>query len=275
MTVRRRLGCVEIWFAVAVFALGTAVSNRVAGQETDKSPPGKLADRDNPNNPNYRLPGNEHKGGAERDKLLGTIKETLNALTPKPPHSKKADEDLFVVGTIDLQNHHAAVDYLIKEGVQQTAEFIADFVLGKTGGAIREWRAFDRVKTMKAAEVLLAKTKSESIEGRLAAFKMSTGGKKSPDDYFVVGTADMNSATMNADIRFEILNGVKAAADFLIDFIFNRPKSHKGEWHVFFRGHTEAQAVEYRQQMRDWYDSLEAERARLAAIYHAKTTRRC
>jgi hypothetical protein len=91
----------------------------------------------------------------------------------------------------------------------------------------------------------------------------------------VVGTADMNPRTQNADIRFEVLNGVKSAADFLIDFIFARPKDHKGEWHVFYRARTEAQATTYRQQMRDWYDSLEAERAQLAAIYNAKTTRRC
>ncbi|MGO9114558.1 MAG: hypothetical protein ACLP9L_35530, partial [Thermoguttaceae bacterium] len=149
------------------------------------------------------------------------------------------------------------------------------FVLDKGPREVREWRVFARAKTAKAAEVLRAKAKSESIEDQLAAFKLSTRGKKSPDDYFVIGTADMNSATLNADIRFEILNGVKKAADFLIDFIFNRPKNHKGEWHVFYRAHTEAEAIEYRQQMRDWYDSLEAERARLAAIYNAKTTRRC
>ena len=92
---------------------------------------------------------------------------------------------------------------------------------------------------------------------------MSTSGKKSPDDFFVIGTADLNTTTQHADIRFEILNGVKNAADFLIDFIFNQPKNHQGEWHVFFRGHTEAQAVEYRQKMRDWYDNLEAQRASL------------
>ena len=103
----------------------------------------------------------------------------------------------------------------------------------------------------------------------------SKSGKKSLDDYFVVGTADVNSATQHADVRFEILGGVKSAADFLIDFIFNRPKDHKGEWHVFYRAPTEAKAIEYRQQMRDWYDSLQAQRAQIAAIYKAKTTARC
>jgi hypothetical protein len=216
----------------------------------------------------------EHKEGPERDKLLDSIKKTLNDTTPKP-RSKKSDDDLFVVGTIDLRNHHAIVDFLIKEGVQQTADFIADFVLSKEPGAVREWRVFARTKTIKAAEVLRAKAKSESIEDQLAAFKLTPPSKKSPDDYFVVGTADLNLSTSHADIRFEILGGVKNAADFIIDFNFNRPKNHQGEWHVFYRAHTESKAVEYRQAMRDWYDSLEAQRAQMAAIYKAKTTARC
>ena len=214
------------------------------------------------------------KGGADRDKCW-PIKDKLDAADIKPPHSKKADDDFFVVGTIDLKDKHAAVDFVIKQGIQQATDFIADFVAGKGPGMIREWRVFGRTKNAKAAEVMRTKAKAESIEGQLAAFKMSTSGKKTPDDYFVVGTADLNKATENADIRFEILKGIKDTADFLIDFIFNSPKNHKGEWHVFFRGHTEAQATDYRQQMRDWYDNMEAERAQLAAIYNAKTTARC
>jgi len=269
MKMLRHLGCVEIWFAVAVFVIGTAVSNSVSG----KPPATKPAGSDDPNSPNYRLPGNEQKGGGERDNLLATIKEKLD--TFKPNFGKKADEDFFVVGTIDLQDHHATVDFVIKEGIQQTADFIADFALGKARGVIREWRVFGRAKNMKAAEAVRAKAKAQSIEDQLAAFKLSTSGKKSLEDYFVVGTADMNCTTLHADIRFEVLSGVKSAADFLIDFIFNRPKDHKGEWHVFYRAPTEAKANEYRQQMRDWYDSLQAQRAQLAAIYKAKTTARC
>ena len=145
---------------------------------------------------------------------------------------------------------------------------------GKEPRMVREWRVFARTKNAKAAEAQRLKAKSQSIEDQLAAFKLSTSGKKSPDDYYVIGTADMNSVTQHADIRFEILNGVKSAADFLIDFIFNRPKDHKGEWHVFYRAHNEAQAIDYRQQMRDWYDSLGGPAAEIAAIYNAKTTAR-
>ncbi len=275
MRLLRRLGCVEIWLAVAVLVIGTAVSNNVAGEEPDKPPPAKQAGTDDPSSPNYHPLGSEHQAGPERDKLLATIKETLDGLSPKPGHTAKADEDLFVVGTIDLQSHHAVVEFVIKEGVEETADFIADFVLGKGADEIREWRALGRAKTMKVAEALRAKAKAESIEDQLVAFKLSTPGKKTPNDFFVIGTADLNQATQNADIRFEILHGVSSAADFLLDFIFARPKNHEGEWHVFYRARTEAQATDYRQQMRDWYDSLEAQREQLAAIYHAKSTARC
>jgi hypothetical protein len=265
------LGRVEIWLAVAVLAIGTAASSSARGQESDQPPPAKQAGSDDPGSSNYRSSDTQYQAGAERAKLLASIRKTLDALNSKPAHTKKADDDLFVVGTIDLQNHHAAVDFVIKQGLEQAAGFIADFVLGKEAGAIREWRA----KTMKVAEALRAKAKSESIEDQLVAFKMSTPGKRSLADYFVIGTADLNTATLHADIRFEILSGVKSAADFLLDFIFNRPTSHLGEWHVFFRGRTEDQATEFRQQMRDWYDSLQAQREQLAAIYHAKSTARC
>jgi hypothetical protein len=272
MTLLRRLGCEEIWLAVAVFVIGTAVSNNVAGMP----PPAKQARSDDPTSPDYRYRvRSEYEGGTDRDKLLASIKETLGTFMSKPSHTKKGGEDLFVVGTIDLQNRHATVDFVIKEGVQQTADFIADFVLGKAPDAIREWKVFSYARTMKVAEGLRAKAKSESVESRLAVFKRSTAGRISTDDYFVVGTADLNLATLHADIRFEILSGVKTAADFVIDFIFNRSETHKGEWHVFFRARTEAEATEYRQQLRDWYDSLAAQRAQIAAIYRAKTTARC
>ena len=242
------------------------------GKRCAPSPPAKQASSDDPNSPDYRPP-ERAQGGPERDELLTTVKQKLD--TFKPGLGKKADEDFFVVGTIDLQNHHAIVDFVIKDGVQQTADFIADFVFDKPPGAIHEWRVFARAKTMKAAEAQRLKAKSQSIEDQLIAFKLNTPGKKSLDDFYVIGTADMNSLTQHADIRFEILTGVKKASDFLIDFIFNRPKNHKGEWHVFYRAHTEAQAIDYRQQMRDWYDSMEAQRAEIAAIYDAKTTARC
>lgn len=263
MSLLRRL----LRVCTGVAFLFVAVVSNASGQSSQS------AGSEDPNSPTYHLPAQKPQTGADRGALLASVIEKLNEF--KPAGAKKADDDFFVVGTIDLKDHHAAVDYLIKQGVQKTADFIVEFMSGKAPGTVREWRVFARANNLKAAQTLVAKAKSESIESRLAAFKRNRQGKKSPDDFFVIGTADMNNTTLHADIRFEILAGVKNAADFLIDFIFNRPKNHKGEWHVFYRGGTEAEATDYRQQMRDWYDSMEAQRAQLAAIYNAKSTARC
>jgi hypothetical protein len=263
----KSLGRLTIGFALPALVIGIATLNAAADD-----PPAK-SEFDNPNSPGYRIPSESPVRGPERDALAASIKEKLDA--HKPHSGKKEANDFFVVGTIALQNHHAVVDFLIKQGLQPAADSVADFVLGKADGEIREYRIFGRAKNLKAAEVIRAKAKSDSIEDQLIAFKRTTPGKKTLDDYFVVGTADLNSRTLHADIRFEVLGGVKATADFLIDFIFNSAKDHKGEWHVFFRGRTEAQATDYRQQMRQWYDSQEAQRSQIAAIYKAKTTARC
>jgi hypothetical protein len=228
-----------------------------------------------PSSPDYQSGGVQNKvEGPERDDLLASVEKDLDA--QKPVTGKKADDDFFVIGTVDLQKHHATVDYLIKKGLHKTAEFVADFMLNKPVAALRQWQAFGRAKTMKNAEGLRKKAKAQGIEDRLLAFKLNTNGKKSPvDDYFVAGTADLDTITEHADIRFEILKGVKKTTDFLLDFILNRPKEHKGDWHVFFRGKTEAEAIAYRQKLRDWYDTMESQRARIAEIYNAKTTARC
>jgi hypothetical protein len=205
--------------------------------------------------------------------MIASVQKDLDE--QKPIGGKKADDDYFVIGTINLRNHKAIVDFLIRQGLRPAAEFIADFMLDKPAGTVRQWQAFGRARTTKNAEGLRRKAKAQSIEDRLLAFKLTTNGKKSPDDYFVAGTADLNSATEHADIRFEILEGVKKTNDFLVDFILNRPQSHKGEWHVFFRGKTESEAIAYRQKLRDWYDTMETQRTRIAQIYNAKTTARC
>ena len=192
-----------ILLAVAVVAIEATASEGLAGE----SRPAGRASSEDPNSPDYRLPRAKRTAGPERDKLIASVKQTLD--TFRPAYGKKESGDYFVVGTIDLKNRHAIVDFVIEAGVQETAEFIADFVLGKTLGEIHEWRVFSRAKNAKAAEVLRGKAKAQSIEDQLLAFKLDTRGKKSTDNYFVVGTADLNSSTQHADIRFEVLCGVR------------------------------------------------------------------
>lgn len=266
MSLSRRVNCVRVFCLASALLIG-AVGSAFAQEEAS---PG-----DDPSNPNYRTytPNQPKVSNLDRDRLIAEQRETLNAL--KPTFGVKADNDFFVVGTISLKDHKADVQYTIKEGLQEAAEFIVDFTLDKQKGEIRDGRVFGRAKTMVAAEAIEKQARAQSVEGQLSLFKLSVRGKRSPDDSFVIGTADMNCATLHADIRFEVLCGVKSAADFIIDFQMNRPQNHKGEWHVFWRVPTEDEAIAYRQQMRDWYDNLEKQRSQIAAIYKARTTARC
>ena len=212
-------------------------------------------------------------GSAGREEAVTAAEKELEEVAFK---GKKDANDFFVMATIALKDHKAETDYPIIQGLRQAAEFAADFKLGAEPGEIRRWKASGRAKNEKAAEFLKKQAQAQSIEGKLEAFKLTkVSGKKSPDDYFVVGTAEVNSRTENADVRFKIITGVKATADHLLDFILTSTAGLKRDWHVFFRLKTQAEADKYIADLRSWYDSMESERARIAQIYHARTTRRC
>ena len=226
-----------------------------------------------PDNTEYRPEGGRSKG-AKREEMVDTVEKQFAALKPAGG-GKKEETDFFVAATIDLVDHKATVDYPVVEGLRKASEQIADFVLDAPENGIRRWRAFGRAKTQKAAEGLRKNARSQSIEGQLDAFKLSRAGRKSPEDYFVVGTAELFKATQHADVRFQVLNGTSATASFLLDFILSGDSNTQRQWHVFFRAKTDEDANKYIQQLREWYDSQESQRAQIAQIYHARTTRRC
>jgi hypothetical protein len=101
------------------------------------------------------------------------------------------------------------------------------------------------------------------------------GAKKTPDDWFVVGTADLRLSDQHADIRFSVLHSVKTVADFLLDYVLAAPEGIKREWHLFYRFHTEQDANKDIDKMRKLYDELETQREELAKIYQAASTSRC
>ncbi|MGD0899591.1 MAG: hypothetical protein ABR915_17310 [Thermoguttaceae bacterium] len=123
---------------------------------------------------------------------------------------------------------------------------------------------------------MLAKNaRARSIEGKLEAFKPTKPGRKSPDDYFVVGTGELFPTTQHADIRFHVVGGTKPTASMLLEFILAGSDKTQRMWHVFDRFRSQADADTFIAQLRNWYDTMEQQRAQMAAIYNAKTTRRC
>jgi hypothetical protein len=239
---------------------------------SDDSPKGKKkkgrASR-NPGNKDYK----PEAGDGKREEEISSAEKQLEEVVFK---GKKDANDFFVLVTIALKNHKAEVDYPIIQGLRKAAEYAADFSLDADPGEIRKWKAYGRAKNEKAGEFLKKQAQGESIEGKLEAFKLTKGsGRKTPDDYFVVGTAELNTRTENADVRFKVVGGTKATASYLLDFILTTVDGIKRQWNVFFRLKTQAEADKYIADLRSWYDSMESERARIAQIYHARTTQRC
>lgn len=226
-----------------------------------------------PDNTEYRPEGSRSKG-AKREELVGTVEREFAALKPAGG-GKKEETDFFVAATIAVEDHKATADFPVIEGLRKASEQIADFVLDAPDDAIRRWKAFGRAKTQKAAEGLRKNARSQSIEGQLEAFKLTRSGRKSLEDFFVVGTAELFKEEQRADVRFQVTNGTKATASFLLDFILGGDSRTQRQWHVFFRAKTDEDANKYITQLREWYDTQESQRAQIAQIYHAKTTRRC
>ena len=191
-------------------------------------------------------------------------------------NQKNAEGDYFIIGTIDLENHKAIVDFKIIEGLREAAEWVADFMLGCPRGAIRKWKGFAHTTTKDLAEKQAKAARAQSVEAKLEAFPMTKSkmAKRSNNDSFVIGTAELHNVTKNADIRFEVLNGVQDAASFLIEFIISPKENTQRQWHVFFRGKSEDEATDYRKQLRNWYDTMVAQRDAIAEIYNARSTRR-
>ena len=189
--------------------------------------------------------------------LIESIKKDLMRLKVLGG-GRKEETDLFVVGTVEIKKHHPKVQYNIYQGVKETCDKIADFVLNPAK-AVRKWEAFARVKTQIAAEKQVKIAKAKSIEGRVDLFKLSKAGKKTKDDAFVVGTADMRLSTLEADVRFRVISGVKAVADFLLDYVLAAPENVKRQWHVFYRAKTEEEANKFVEQLRADYDAMESQ----------------
>ena len=122
MSLLRRVHCVCFGL---VFLFGAMVSHASGAILAIRRQRGSQQPQVSP----YHLPAQKPQTETDRIALPASVIEKLNEF--KPAGAKKADDDFFVVGTIDLKDHHAVVDYLIKQGVQKTADFIVDFVLGK------------------------------------------------------------------------------------------------------------------------------------------------
>jgi hypothetical protein len=240
--------------------------------KSNKSKPGAKPSKADPNSPEYQ--SGDSKGSStpqpDRDSLIETLKQEIAKLKMS---GKKSDDDFFAVSTLELFEHQATVDYQIHQGEKETVERLADFMTAPPKEAIRKRWIIGRAKAKPAAEVMIKNAKAKSVEGQLQTLKLTKFGKRSPDDSFVVGTAEIVGD--HADVRFQVLVGIKETANFILDFIFSGGEDAKREWHVFCRAGSEKEADKFVQQLRSDYDRLEAQRKAVADAYRVRSTRRC
>ena len=116
--------------------------------------------------------------GAEHNKLAAEIEKQLAEMNTLPS-GKRAADDYFVIGTVEvLMDHHVNVTFEIVHGIKETAAKVADFLMRKEKALVRKWDSFARTKSMAAAQKQLAVAKSKSIEARVAAIPMTKKGAR-------------------------------------------------------------------------------------------------
>jgi hypothetical protein len=109
----------------------------------------------------------------------------------------------------------------------------------------------------------------EVLLRNIGKLKPTDARKKGLDDFFVVGTADLN-AQRDADIRFEVRQGQRILSEYLVDYVLTAPENTFRKWHVFSRhnnGYVAEQALEF---TRIQFDASLAYQADLRRMYAAR-----
>lgn len=114
----------------------------------------------------------------------------------------------------------------------------------------------------------------ETLFRQIGQLKPTDSPKKSLDDYFVLGTADVNVRTLDAGVCFEARQGQRSVAEYLVDYLLAAPEDTFRKWHVFSRHKDGSVAEQALNSVRMQYDQSLAYQAQLREIYAAKTMRR-
>ena len=128
------------------------------------------------------------------------------------------------------------MEFPVIQGLQKAAEHIADFMLDKPEEAIRQYRPSARRKTEKAGPGTCSEGPGP-VDRRAARGLQAeqAGQEKRRRTTSSSARGSSTRSTRHADIRFEIVKGVKETANFLLDFILGAPPNTQRQWHVFFR----------------------------------------
>ncbi|NQT40742.1 MAG: hypothetical protein HQ581_24825 [Planctomycetes bacterium] len=110
---------------------------------------------------------------------------------------------------------------------------------------------------------------------QLGRLPVEDATRRSMEDFYLIGTADLNQQTQHADVCFQVLQGQQKVAPFLVEYILDAPEGTLRRWHVFVRFKDSGLAEEALQMARTQYDEAQSYREEIARTYQARTTRRC
>ena len=127
----------------------------------------------------------------------------------------------------------------------------------------------------KADPAAARKKAVDAMAKQLGKLKPVDGGLKTATDTFVIGTAELNTATGHADVRFDVKQGQQETAEFLVDYIAGQSEQMLRKWHVFARLRDGQKSQEYLGQLRLQYDEQVAYQEQMKKIYAAASVRRC
>jgi hypothetical protein len=104
----------------------------------------------------------------------------------------------------------------------------------------------------------------------------SKTGKRTSDNYFVVGYAEVKHPSKKLEVKFDVLKSVKGTATEIVEFMAEvKPGASVRDYRVYSRHATKPEAEKSLKARRDEFDAAEATRKKLMAQYQATSVKRC
>lgn len=168
-----------------------------------------------------------------------------------------------------ISNCAAAADYDPAESGSQTP--VTQTPVTQTREQIRQATARAKRKQRMTAVFSRKLTRMAPIMGPTTSAERE---KRAPDDFFLLGTAQLDAVSKNADLCFQVKQGQTEVADFIADYILDEPDRAVRKWHVFARFKDNQTAEEGLVHLQQRYDLANEYQAQIARIYAARATRR-
>ena len=102
------------------------------------------------------------------------------------------------------------------------------------------------------------------------------GGRKNTDDYYVVAKFHLPLETRKAELRFDVLQGLKKSSEEMTAYLASKPPSTVRQFKIVYRFKSAEKAKLGLEHARQRYDRLKDYQARmLAYVKRADSMRRC